>query len=88
MDRVPTSDLIARATRELGLLGLVDPADVEAGYVVRMPKAYPYYDDDYKANVEIDPSTGWTSTLPTSTPSAATACTGTTTRTTRCTRPC
>ena len=25
---------------------------VEAGYVVRMPKAYPFYDADYKANVE------------------------------------
>ena len=25
---------------------------VEAGYVVRMPKAYPYYDRDYAANVD------------------------------------
>ena len=25
---------------------------MEAGYVVRMPKAYPYYDADYKRNVE------------------------------------
>ncbi len=32
-------------------LGLVDPAKVEAGYVVRMPKAYPFYDEHYKANV-------------------------------------
>ena len=35
-----------------GLLGLVDPKAVGAGYVVRMPKAYPYYDADYKRNVE------------------------------------
>ena len=35
-----------------GRLGLVDPRAVEAGYVVRMPKAYPYYDADYKRNVE------------------------------------
>jgi hypothetical protein len=26
---------------------------VEAGYVVRMPKAYPHYDADYKANVDV-----------------------------------
>jgi protoporphyrinogen oxidase len=46
------SDLIAQATGELARLGLVDPAKVESGYVVRMPKAYPYYDADYAANVE------------------------------------
>jgi hypothetical protein len=28
-------------------------ADVEAGYVVRMPKAYPVYDETYRANVEV-----------------------------------
>jgi hypothetical protein len=26
---------------------------VESGYVFRQPKAYPYYDKDYKANVKI-----------------------------------
>jgi len=45
-------DLVELGKRELGSLGLVDPAAVEAGYVVRMPKAYPYYDADYKHNVE------------------------------------
>jgi protoporphyrinogen oxidase len=45
------ADLIAQGTRELGILGLVDPSKVEAGYVVRMPKAYPFYDEHYKANV-------------------------------------
>ncbi len=45
-------DLIELGKAELGRLGLVDPADVETGYVVRMPKAYPYYDADYKANVD------------------------------------
>ena len=45
-------ELIALATKELGVLGLVEPGDVEAGYVVRVPKAYPYYDFSYKANVE------------------------------------
>ena len=46
-------DLVALGTRELAQLGLVDPSKVETGYVVRMPKAYPFYDDRYKANVEI-----------------------------------
>ncbi len=32
-------------------LGLAAPGDVEHGYVVRVPKAYPYYDFAYKDNV-------------------------------------
>jgi protoporphyrinogen oxidase len=43
--------LIEKATRELGILGLVDPAAVQRGYVVRVKKAYPYYDFSYKRNV-------------------------------------
>src|SRR5205807_626081 len=39
-------DLIAQATDELDRLELVPRGDVAAGYVVRMPKAYPYYDAD------------------------------------------
>ena len=46
-------DLVAQAKSELERLGLGDPDRVEAGYVVRVPKAYPMYDDRYKANVEI-----------------------------------
>ncbi|HUR24163.1 MAG TPA: NAD(P)/FAD-dependent oxidoreductase [Acidimicrobiales bacterium] len=46
-------DLVELGKRELATLGLLDPALVEAGYVVRMPKAYPMYDDTYKANVEV-----------------------------------
>jgi protoporphyrinogen oxidase len=49
----PDEELIARGAAELGRLGLVDPARVEGGYVVRMAKAYPYYDVDYAANVEL-----------------------------------
>jgi protoporphyrinogen oxidase len=45
--------LVELGTRELQVLGLVDRSQVEAGYVVRMPKAYPHYDADYKANVDI-----------------------------------
>ena len=45
-------DLIAQGTRELVHLGLIDHASsVERGYVVRMPKAYPVYDEHYQAHV-------------------------------------
>ena len=39
-------ELIEKGKAELEALGLMQAADVEAGYVVRMPKAYPVYDDD------------------------------------------
>jgi protoporphyrinogen oxidase len=45
-------DLIALATKEMGILGLCDPKDVIGGAVVRQAKAYPVYDEDYAANVE------------------------------------
>ena len=44
-------DLVALATRELAILGLVDPGQVIGGVVVRQEKAYPVYDEDYAANV-------------------------------------
>ncbi len=44
--------LIERGKRELEQLGLVQAGDVEAGYVVRVPKAYPHYDYEYRQNVE------------------------------------
>ena len=44
-------NLIERAKREMKVLGLLDPAVVEHGYVVRVKKAYPYYDYTYKDNV-------------------------------------
>ena len=48
----PDDQLVELGTRELGQLGLLAPGTkVEAGYVVRMPKAYPMYDAAYKANV-------------------------------------
>jgi len=50
---MPDDQLVELGKRELAVLGLVDPTQVEAGYVVRMPKAYPHYDADYKANVEV-----------------------------------
>ncbi len=48
----PDDQLVELGTQELRELGLLDPATTpEAGYVVRMPKAYPMYDATYKANV-------------------------------------
>jgi len=46
-------ELVALATKELAHIGLVEPSDVEVGYVVRMPKAYPVYDDAYRDNVDV-----------------------------------
>jgi len=45
------ADLVALATREMGILGLVSPDKVIGGTVVRQEKAYPVYDEDYAANV-------------------------------------
>ncbi len=50
---MPDEALVELGKAELATLGLVDPAVVQDGYVVRMPKAYPVYDDSYKANVEV-----------------------------------
>ena len=44
-------DLIALASKELESLGLVSAGEVERGFVVRVPKAYPYYDNEYRSNV-------------------------------------
>jgi protoporphyrinogen oxidase len=44
--------LVALGTDELSRLGLVDSSQVERGFVVRMPKAYPVYDEGYQAAVE------------------------------------
>jgi protoporphyrinogen oxidase len=46
-------DLISLAKRELEQIGLAKTSDVEDGCVVRQPKAYPVYDDDYAKNVDI-----------------------------------
>jgi protoporphyrinogen oxidase len=43
--------LVALATRELAILGLVSAEQVIGGIVVRQEKAYPVYDEDYAANV-------------------------------------
>ncbi|MGH7711088.1 MAG: NAD(P)/FAD-dependent oxidoreductase [Gemmatimonadaceae bacterium] len=47
------ADLIKLATRELGELGLGDPTKVVDGTVVRMPKAYPVYDAEYRGHLDV-----------------------------------
>ena len=44
-------DLIALATKEMAILGLVSAEQVIGGAVVRLEKAYPVYDESYAANV-------------------------------------
>jgi protoporphyrinogen oxidase len=44
--------LIEMATKELEQIGLAKQTDVERGFVVRMPKAYPVYDEGYQDAVE------------------------------------
>jgi protoporphyrinogen oxidase len=47
----PDAALIELARSELEAIGLAAAADVEDGCVVRQPKAYPVYDDDYAKHV-------------------------------------
>jgi protoporphyrinogen oxidase len=46
------AELIALATKELQQVGLAEAGDFLDGCVIRQPKAYPVYDDDYKLHVE------------------------------------
>jgi protoporphyrinogen oxidase len=43
--------LVTFATRELERLGLARPGQVERGFAIRVPKAYPIYDADYAERV-------------------------------------
>ncbi len=47
------SDLVELAKSELALIGLADKSRIGSGYVVRMPKAYPVYDEGYADKVEM-----------------------------------
>jgi protoporphyrinogen oxidase len=46
-------DLVELATKELAALGLARPEQVERGYAVRVPKAYPMYDAEYADRVDV-----------------------------------
>jgi protoporphyrinogen oxidase len=49
----PDDELAAMASKELAALGLARIDEVQAAYVVRMPKAYPVYDEGYKHAVDV-----------------------------------
>ncbi|MHB8262298.1 MAG: NAD(P)/FAD-dependent oxidoreductase [Acidimicrobiales bacterium] len=49
---MPDEELVELAKRELDKIGLAGKGAVENGYVVRMPKAYPVYDEGYQEAVE------------------------------------
>ena len=53
VDVVADADLIGLAADELSALGLVDSAEVEEGFVIRQPKAYPVYDEGYEERVKL-----------------------------------
>jgi hypothetical protein len=47
--KLQNAELIALATGELEALGLAQPGDVVDGTVIRQPRAYPVYDEDYQS---------------------------------------
>jgi protoporphyrinogen oxidase len=49
----PDAELIALAQKEVAQIGLIAEADVVDACVVRQPKAYPVYDEDYRHNMEM-----------------------------------
>ena len=50
---MPDEQAVALATGELARIGLVDPAHVIDGVKVRVPKAYPMYDGNYREAVAV-----------------------------------
>jgi protoporphyrinogen oxidase len=51
--KMADQDLLALATKELEQVQLAAASDVLDGRVIRQPKAYPVYDDEYKRHVEV-----------------------------------
>jgi protoporphyrinogen oxidase len=50
---MPDRELVELGRREMAAIGLIDPSKVVDGTVVRMPKAYPVYDEGYEAALAI-----------------------------------
>ena len=59
---MPDHDLIELGRREIDAIGLIPASSVVDGCVVRMPKAYPVYDDVYQAHLRV--IRDWLKTLP------------------------
>jgi protoporphyrinogen oxidase len=51
--RWPDERLIELGIQECAAIGMIEPGEVEDGTVVRMKKAYPVYDQNYGASLEI-----------------------------------
>lgn len=49
----PDADLIELGKQEVHRIGLVRGSDIEDGCVVRVPKAYPVYDADYREHLAV-----------------------------------
>ena len=49
----PDDKLVELARKEIAQLGLVRPEEIEDGTVVRMPKAYPIYQERYTEQVDV-----------------------------------
>jgi protoporphyrinogen oxidase len=49
----PDDRLVELACKEIAQLGLVRPEEIEDGAVVRMPKAYPLYQDSYTEQLKV-----------------------------------
>jgi len=47
------ADLVKLATEEISRIGLIESDLVKWGKVIRVPKAYPVYDDDYQKSIPI-----------------------------------
>lgn len=45
------AELVDLAVQEMVFLGLIDEGEVEQGIVIRQPKAYPIYDENYHASI-------------------------------------
>jgi protoporphyrinogen oxidase len=50
---MPDRDLIELGRREMAAIGLIDPSKVVDGTVVRMPKAYPVYDEGFEGALHV-----------------------------------
>lgn len=49
----PDGELIELGKREMNQIGLLGESEVTDGVVIRMPKAYPIYDDQYRASLDV-----------------------------------
>jgi protoporphyrinogen oxidase len=51
--RSSDEELVRLGTREIAAIGLARAEEVQEGYVVRVPKAYPIYDSAYRTHLDV-----------------------------------